>query len=312
MQTSLLQRRSRLGRRLSWLVVASMTTVALVGPSASSVSAASVAPNFIGESFGKNPTCEDLDGAFGGGQTWTELEKIDGMPANGVYGEITISGVSGQTFSWSSTVGVDAVLVKAGSDNHNLYVYAANGAAVESFGDTNLTHGPNQQGTSHVTFCFDETNPQPTPTPTPTPDPTPTPTPDPTPTPTPTPDPTPTPTPDPTPTPTPDPTPTPTPDPTPTPTPDPTPTPTPTNPPVFQPAPTPVPTPEPTPEPPTGGVLAETGAPQVTLPPTDTLSGSTQTPTGESWRIVLLAMAGILATTLLLTPVMQPAKRKDR
>ena len=256
MQTSLLQRRSRLGRRLSWLVVASMTTVALVTPG-SVVMAASVVPTFIGETYGKNPTCEDLDGAFGGGQTWAELEKINGMPADGVYGEITIFGVSGQTFSWSSTVGVDAVLVKAGSDNHNLYVYAANGAAVESFGDTGLTHGPNQQGTSHVTFCFDETNPQPTPTPTPQP------------------------------------------------------TPTPTNPPVFVPTPTPVPTPEPTPAP-TGEVLAETGAPQVTLPPTDTLSGTTQTPSGESWRIVLLAMAGILATTLLLTPVMQPAKRKDR
>ena len=95
------------------------------------------------------------------------------MPSNGSYGVITISGVSGQTFSWTSTVGVDAVLVKAGSDNHNLYVYAGNAAAAESFGDSGLTHGPNQQGTSHVTFCYDATNPQPTPTPTPTPDPTP-------------------------------------------------------------------------------------------------------------------------------------------
>jgi hypothetical protein len=50
----------------------------------------------------------------------------------------------------------------------------------------------------------------------------------------------------------------------------------------------------------------------VTLPPTDTLSGSTGAPTGESWRMILLAMAGILATTLLLTPAMAPAKRKDR
>jgi hypothetical protein len=63
---------------------------------------------------------------------------------------------------------------------------------------------------------------------------------------------------------------------------------------------------------PTGEVLAETGAPAVTLPPTDTLSGSTQAPAGESWRLILLAMAGILATTLLLTPAMSPARRRDR
>ncbi len=93
------------------------------------------------------------------------------------------------------------------------------------------------------------------------------------------------------------------------PTPNPTPTPNLPTPPVI--VPTPTPTPEPTPEP-TGEVLAETGAPQVTLPPTDALSGSTQAPTNESWRMILLAMAGILATTLLLTPTMAPAKRKDR
>jgi hypothetical protein len=40
----------------------------------------------------------------------------------------------------------------------------------------------------------------------------------------------------------------------------------------------------------------------VTLPPTDSLSGGSQGPTGDSWRLVLLAMAGILAATLLLTP----------
>ena len=81
----------------------------------------------------------------------------------------------------------------------------------------------------------------------------------------------------------------------------PTPTPTPT--------PTPVPTPTPTPTG-TGGVAGETGAPRVTLPPTDALSGSTQAPSGESWRLVLLAMAGILAGALLLTP--SGARRRNR
>jgi hypothetical protein len=48
----------------------------------------------------------------------------------------------------------------------------------------------------------------------------------------------------------------------------------------------------------------------VTLPPTDSLSGGSQAPSGESWRLVLLAMAGILAATLLLTPA--EGRRKNR
>ena len=33
---------------------------------------------------------------------------------------------------------------------------------------------------------------------------------------------------------------------------------------------------------------------------------------GESWRLILLAMAGLLAATLLLTPAESVARRKDR
>ena len=189
--------RSPLARKLSWLVVASMTTVALAAPGAVA-NAASVTPIYTGGTQGPNPTCADLGAAYGGGQTWLQLEKIDGMPANGTYGEITIYDVSGQTFSWSSTVPVDAVLVKAGSDNHAVYVYAPTAGSAESMGDTALTHGPSQQGTSHVSFCYDTSNPTPTPTPTPVVTPTPTPVVTPTPTPVVTPTPTPvvTPTPD--------------------------------------------------------------------------------------------------------------------
>ena len=50
----------------------------------------------------------------------------------------------------------------------------------------------------------------------------------------------------------------------------------------------------------------------MTLPPTDTLSGSTQAPSGDSWRLILLAMAGLLATTLLLTPTASVARSRDR
>jgi hypothetical protein len=50
----------------------------------------------------------------------------------------------------------------------------------------------------------------------------------------------------------------------------------------------------------------------VTLPPTDTLSGSPSAPSGDTWRLILLAMAGILAGTLVLTPNQSKVKRHDR
>lgn len=225
--------RSRLARRLSWLVVAGMTTAALVGPSASPVLA-------------------------------DEHDKVTLCHAAGLDDTLTFTTL---TISWNAAFGV------AGHFDEN--------------GTPNAGHEQDYLGP-----CS-----QPEPTPTPTPDATPTPTP--------TPDATPTPTPDATPTPTPNLNPTPTPSPNPTPTPTPTPTPQPT------PTPTPVPTPEATPTP-EGEVLAEVGTPKVTLPPTDTLSGSTQAPAGDSWRLILLAMAGILATSLLLTPATSVARRRDR
>jgi hypothetical protein len=122
--------------------------------------------------------------------------------------------------------------------------------------------------------------------------------------------PTPTPTIAPTPTPTIAPTPTPTIAPTPTPTIAPTPTPTiaPTPTPTIAPTPTPTggvggatatPTVAPTATP-TGGVEGATGTPTTTLPPTDTVGGSS--PTSGGWRILLVGMAGLLATVLLLAP----------
>jgi len=97
-------------------------------------------------------------------------------------------------------------------------------------------------------------------------------------------------TPSPTPTPAP-PTPTPTPvPPTPTPTPAP-PTPTPTG--SVLPTQTVNPTDPPTPAP-TGSVEAATATPARTLPSTDTIDGSGGGPMNDGWRVVLLALAGIL------------------
>ncbi len=63
---------------------------------------------------------------------------------------------------------------------------------------------------------------------------------------------------------------------------------------------------------PNGAVAGVTGTPRVTLPPTDTLSGGTTAPSSDSWRLILLAMAGLLVTTLLLTPTGSVARRRDR
>jgi hypothetical protein len=262
----------RLARRLAWLGVLSLAATALLFPSSAAI-AASVTP--IPISNDSNPTCSVFDATFGGGQSWLEVES--NPPGNGTiavagFGTITISNFQQSdatgpgSFDWSSTFGIDAVLVKAGSSKHNLYVYAATAASAESTGDTELEP---QQGTgngiSHISFCYDA-DPASTPTPTPTPPPTPTLTPPPTPTPT---------------------------------------------PPGATPTPTPVPTP-------TGGVGGATAtppakaAPSRKLPPTDLIDSSGSGPTGEGWRVILLAIAGVLAAALLLTPAGAVVRKDDR
>ena len=52
---------------------------------------------------------------------------------------------------------------------------------------------------------------------------------------------------------------------------------------------------------PEDSAAGETATPTITLPPTDTFGGAA-TPTNESWRIMLVVMAGLLATVLILTP----------
>ncbi len=62
---------------------------------------------------------------------------------------------------------------------------------------------------------------------------------------------------------------------------------------------------------PGGDVGGATGTPNVTLPPTDTLAAGSSAPSGDSWRLILLAMAGIMAAALLLTPA-DAVIRRDR
>ncbi len=115
------QSRSRLGRRLAWLVVLGLSATALVAPTTAPVLAASVTPVPI--SNNSSPTCSDFAATLGGGQTWLEVKKDP--PGNGTltvagFGTITISNFQQSdstdpgSFDWSSTFGIDAVLVKAG------------------------------------------------------------------------------------------------------------------------------------------------------------------------------------------------------
>ena len=99
-------------------------------------------------------------------------------------------------------------------------------------------------------------------------------------------------------------------------TPTPPPVVTPTPPPVVTPTPPPVVTPTPPPgatPTPTGGVGGATGTPAATktLPPTSTIDSAGSGPTGDGWRLVLLAMAGVLATALLLTPAGALVRKDD-
>ena len=58
---------------------------------------------------------------------------------------------------------------------------------------------------------------------------------------------------------------------------------------------------------PEDSIGGETATPTITLPPTDAFGGPVA-PANESWRIMLVVMAGILASVMILTP--SPATRR--
>ena len=145
-----------------------------------------VPPEFLEGATNTGKTCSDLQGP---GQTWTEFKLEGGGLSNGLHTdgtlEVTISNLADDTFDWTSNIGVDGVVVKGGNAGSHFYRYDP---PTESFGDTGLgVPVPENNGISHISFCYDEEETTPTPTPTPTSAPTPTPTPTAAPTPTPSP-----------------------------------------------------------------------------------------------------------------------------
>ena len=117
-----------------------------------------------------NPSCADLNADsffdninsdFGfkiegqGADDYTgtfQLTSTDGNLTGGApedpENSVTLTSADGVSFDWTSTLGMDAVIVKGGPDA-NAYVYVP-----EVFGDEGLTT-PDGQEISHVEFCYD-------------------------------------------------------------------------------------------------------------------------------------------------------------
>ena len=127
------------------------TAVGFSGGAASAAVGPDVEPVLI--SGASNNTCTEFAVTHGGGQTWIEV-KFD-PPNDGTQSGITIVR-DGNTFDWTSTIGIDAVYVKSGTQGSNLYVYAPTADSPESFGDDGLT---SIQAISHISFCYDTANP---------------------------------------------------------------------------------------------------------------------------------------------------------
>ena len=97
-----------------------------------------------------NPTCADL--GYGTVEYKVDPPKSGTFPLDSIN-TVTVT-VNGLEFDWSSTLDIDAVIVKGG-DNAAVYVYNP-----ESNGDTGLTAPINPNtlvpyGLSHMSFCYD-------------------------------------------------------------------------------------------------------------------------------------------------------------
>ncbi len=288
--------RTRLARRLSWLVVVGMVFASVAMPGAGSVLAAGPGDNGGGQPDG-GPTSDVTIGnsksaAAGSATMGTATMFCDGSAAKAFTGSFTLT----KNVDAGSTIvlylaannGSDATPAGNVSKNyvsvpvHLAGTYPFSLPITHAFSATSggilIVFAVNSDNTTVISSSKSNslncTEAAPTPTPTPVV------------------------------------TPTPTPVVTPTPTPVVNPTPTP----MVTATPTPVVTPTATPVPPTGGVGGITGTPKprVTLPPTDTLTGSSPSaPASQGWRLILLALAGLLGAALVLTPAHAPA-RSDR
>ena len=165
------------GKRRLGLVLSLVVLVALAIWGATSarvdtsVSGSSVAlrtleyPTVVFIEGASNKTCSELDTNGAPGASWSELKFDSGdLPTVGdsatksdSYVSVTLSRTGADTWSWESSKGIDAVFVKSGASGSNLYVYDPPTEATSGSGLT----VPGQNGTSHVSFCYDEETPPP-------------------------------------------------------------------------------------------------------------------------------------------------------
>jgi hypothetical protein len=135
-------------RRVLFVVMVALLLASLAG-----TSLAAVPPTLVAG----NPSCTDLGFAHGYKVNAGGAEDNPWGTWNVGPGTITVYGPNevpgGLPLNWSSTFGIDAVIVKGGP-NANVYYYNP-----ESMGDTELYTPANASGgyagLSHVEFCYD-------------------------------------------------------------------------------------------------------------------------------------------------------------
>ncbi len=146
-------------RTILGLLAALGLVAALAMPVLAGVEGPLVDPIFHEETA--NQTCADLLGGWSEENGEFEFKPAGGgVPSNDDYSDgtldVTISGMTGDSFNWSSNIGVDAVYVKGGNGGSNLYWYDTDGGPGEVTGDNNLVvPNADNNGISHVTFCYD-------------------------------------------------------------------------------------------------------------------------------------------------------------
>ena len=144
---------AQMGRSLTLRVILLGTLVLLAGLVVTSFAVASkVEPVLLSGASNQGKTCADNEGA---GQDWVEFKPQPEPPPSGTYSDgvltVEITYTADKVFSWTSNIGVDAVIAKGGSDGSYLYRYDP---PSEATSDTGLTT-PGQTGLSHITFCYD-------------------------------------------------------------------------------------------------------------------------------------------------------------
>jgi|GEM_PF-5937795 len=150
-----------IGHRIRWTLIIAIAILALVatfgatGASASQSSSSGVSPEYYEQEKGKqvglkvgNATTECLQLGYTYGVKVDSPSSASGVEiGDGMSIDFAFTGK--KVLTWSSNLGVSAVLLKAGP-GFNVYDYEP----AESTGDSGLVT-PDSKGISHVTFCWD-------------------------------------------------------------------------------------------------------------------------------------------------------------